>query len=222
MIQLRPAQLVPINVQLFDGDAAKVVKVTLEKMNGTDLTSVITLTNIGLGGYTNNTFPVPFGIEFFRSRVIVYELDGITESTAHGQATEDFQVIVPLLVSNLVVSIGCDDTAEATPFDIVVTGDKTFLLKFKDDTGDSLDILGATALSVKFKKTGGGAVTKDLTSGVTLVAGKVGQAICQVFAADFAQMILGNNTVEVELTLAGQKTVDQVAKVFKLVASNIA
>lgn len=222
MIQLRPAQLVPINVQLYDGATDKVVKVTLEKMDGTDLTATIVLTNIGLGGYTNNVFPTPFGVEFFRSRVIVYESDGTTPATQYAQSTEDYQVIVPLLVVPLAVSIGCDDVAVGTPFEVMQTGDKSFLLKFKDEAGESLDISGATALAMKFKKAAGGSpIVKDLTAGITLINGKVGHALVQVLAADFALMAVGLNTVEVELTMAGQKTVDQLKECFDLVASAV-
>lgn len=219
MVQVKPGQNLPITVHLFDGATGKVVKAKIKKLDGTVLTTV-TLTDIGDGTYTHNAYTMPAGLDFITAELKVYQIDGTTPSPDHTETSEDYGVVYPIIATGLSFQLECVQTGETlATVDALQTADVTIQLRILKDGNIPLDISGATELTVKTKKTDLTTLTKNFASGVSISDAKGGLALVTLLAADLAALTAEPTSLEVVLTLGGQKHGRILSGVLNVIAS---
>lgn len=109
-----------------------------------------------------------------------------------------------IIVQGLKIKVGCESQPDQNPVVVAQNSDANLLLSFFDDCGNPIDVTGATTLQMSFlEEDGTTLLTKSLGSGITLVAGKLNQAVVAMLAADFALLAVGDNNAQVKLSLSG-------------------
>lgn len=220
MIQVKPGQKIPLSATIGDRTAGLVVKATLEKMDGTILTT-ITLTEVHPGDHTDQSYPMPVAVEYLKAKFRVYDSDGTTPNATNGDFDEIYEVITPILATQLKVKIGCpeEEPALQAPVVVVQTSDLDLLIQFLAEDDSPLDTSQATAVKLRLKKEDLSTLEKTLLAGITPVSGKIGQYLVQMLAADWGTLPLGEQTAQVVLDLGGVHHVEQVPAAVNVIGS---
>lgn len=151
MIQVKPGQAIPISYVVSDGVAGLVIKASIEKFDGTVLASLV-LTEVHPGDHSDDSFPMPTGLDFLKVKLSPFLSDGVTPDTAHPITQEIVGTVLPIIASRIKVEVGCEDQPLQSPVIVSQASDLNLLLSFLDEDGSSLDISSLTALSLSFKK----------------------------------------------------------------------
>lgn len=217
MILVKPGQKLPLSVIIPDGTSGLVVKAVIEKMDGTVLTTV-TLTEVHPGDQKDQSFAMPSGVDFVSAKFSVYESDGVTPQPGAGSFDEIYAVVTPIIASGIQFTVGCADMPAASPVKVVQISDQNLLLQFVDDNGLAVDTSQATVVALRFRKADATMLEKNLSSGISPVAGKVGQYLVQMLAADWALLPTGDLTAQAEVDLSDGHHVMQKASAVSLEA----
>ena len=114
-----------------------------------------------------------------------------------------------VIVKGLNVVVGCEDQPDQAPVVYPQNSDGNILLTFLDENGDIIDISGATAVEMDFLEADGSTIlSKTLTSGVQLVAGKYNQALVTLTASDFALLPVGVQDAQVKVVISSVNYVE--------------
>jgi len=88
---IAPGSIVPLSLQVDDGDNSKFVAVTIRNPQGDLLIEKLSMPSLGGGLYLTSTFRMPIATEFVTAIYQVYEDQGFTiPSNAFGLSSETF------------------------------------------------------------------------------------------------------------------------------------
>jgi hypothetical protein len=131
----------------------------------------------------------------------------IDSSGNYSQGSESFialNTVQQILVQNLKIMIGCQQQPRQRPVIVAINSDQTILLSFFDEWENPVDITGVSELEMSFLESDNETVlTKSLGSGITLVGGKINQALVTFHAADVELLNPGYNDAQIAIALDG-------------------
>jgi hypothetical protein len=221
MNQVRPGQKLPLSYVVAAGTAGLVIKASIQTLAGVQLAAV-TLTEIHTGVHSDTSYDMPTGTEALRVVYSPYLTGGTTPDTGNPVVGELFQVITPIIASGLIAVLGAEDQPVQNPITVVQTSDQNLVLSFQHPLATPADTAAATGVFLRVQKEDGTTLAKSLGSGITAVAGAVGQYLVQLVSADFVLLKPGANDVQVEVDLPDGHHVMQLRSVLEVEISVVA
>jgi len=221
MNQIKPGQKLPLSYVVAAGTAGIVIKASVQTLAGVQLTEV-TLTELHTAVHSDTSFAMPTGTEALRVIYYPYIAGGVTPDPANPILSEIFQVITPIIAGPLVARLGADDQPLQTPITVPQTSDQALVLSFQLPLGTAVDTSAATGVFLRIQKEDDTTLIKSLGSGITAVAGAVGQYLVQLVSADFVLLKPGANDVQVEVDLPDGHHVMQLRSVLEVEISVVA